>query len=111
MQVGVGVIGAGTVGSGVIDILLDNTKVIQDKTGADITLRHVAELRQELLKDFDLTGVTVSDDAAKLIADPNVHVVCELIGGVGAARKFILDALNAKKHVVTANKIDRKSVV
>ena len=50
MRIGVGVIGAGTVGSGVIDILLDNTGVIEDKTGAQIALRHVAELRQELLK-------------------------------------------------------------
>ena len=105
MRIGVGVIGAGTVGSGVIDILLDNTGVIEDKTGAQIALRHVAELRQELLKDFVLDGVTVSKDAAALIADPEVNVVCELIGGVGAAKTFILEALNAGKHVVTANKM------
>ncbi len=105
MNVGVGVIGAGTVGGGVIDILLDNTGVIEDKTGVKITLKHVAELRGELLKDFVLDGVRVSGDAVALIADPEVNVVCELIGGVGAARKLILEALNAKKHVVTANKM------
>jgi homoserine dehydrogenase len=105
MNVGVGVIGAGTVGGGVIDILLDNTGVIEDKTGARVTLKHVAELRGDLLKDFVLDGVRVSGDAADLIADPDVNVVCELIGGVGAARKLILAALNAKKHVVTANKM------
>ncbi len=105
MQVGVGVIGAGTVGGGVIDILLDNTGVIEDKTGARVTLKHVAELRGELLKDFDLGGIRVSPDAADLIADPEVNVVCELIGGVGAARTLILQALNAGKHVVTANKM------
>ncbi len=105
MNVGVGVIGAGTVGGGVIDILLDNSGVIEDKTGTRVTLKHVAELRSELLRDFVLDGVRVSADAADLIADPEVNVVCELIGGVGAARKLILDALNAKKHVVTANKM------
>lgn len=105
MNVGVGVIGAGTVGGGVIDILLDNSGVIEDKTGAQVTLKHVAELRGELLKDFVLDGVRVSADAADLIADPEVNVVCELIGGVGAARRLILEALNAKKHVVTANKM------
>ena len=80
MNVGVGVIGAGTVGGGVIDILLDNSGVIEDKTGAQVTLKHVAELRGELLKDFVLDGVRVSADAADLIADPEVNVVCELIG-------------------------------
>jgi homoserine dehydrogenase len=105
MKLGVGVIGAGIVGGGVIDILLDNSGVIEDKTGAQVTLRHVAELRQDLLKDFVLDGITVSNDAMTLINDPEVNVVCELIGGVGAARTFILAALNAGKHVVTANKM------
>ena len=105
MPIGVGVIGAGTVGGGVIDILLANTGVIRDKTGAEVALKHVAELRQELLSDFDLSGVQVSPDAADLIADPEVQVVCELIGGVKAARTLILQALEAGKHVVTANKM------
>lgn len=101
----VGVIGAGTVGGGVIETLMNNTGVIADKTGLNISLTHVAELKSELLEPFDLSGITVSNDAAKLIADPNVDVVCELIGGFEPARKFILAALNAKKHVVTANKM------
>lgn len=105
MGIGVGVIGAGTVGGGVIEILSANTGVIADKTGAQVALRHVAELKQELLKDLDLTGVTVSNDAKTLINDPEVQVVCELIGGVEPAKTFILAALNAGKHVVTANKM------
>ncbi len=105
MKTGVGVIGAGTVGGGVIEILTANTDVIQDKTGAQVTLRHVAELKQELLKDIPLEGVTVSSDARALIQDPEVQVVCELIGGVEPAKRFILEALNAGKHVVTANKM------
>ncbi|HDP34812.1 MAG TPA: homoserine dehydrogenase [Candidatus Hydrogenedentes bacterium] len=105
MGIGVGVIGAGTVGGGVIEILSANTGVIADKTGAQVALRHVAELKQELLQDCDLEGVTVSADANALIHDPQVHVVCELIGGLEPAKTFILEALNAKKHVVTANKM------
>jgi homoserine dehydrogenase len=105
MVIGVGVIGAGTVGGGVIEILSANTGVIADKTGVHVALRHVAELKQELLKDLDLSGVTVSNDAKTLINDPEVHVVCELIGGVEPAKTFILAALNAGKHVVTANKM------
>ena len=105
MGIGVGVIGAGTVGGGVIEILSANTGVIADKTGAQVTLRHVAELKQELLRDYDLSGVTVSADAYALINDPEVQVVCELIGGLEPAKTFILAALNAGKHVVTANKM------
>ncbi len=105
MKTGVGIIGAGTVGGGVIEILSANTDVIQDKTGAQVSLRHVAELRQELLKDIPLDGITVSNDAMALIHDPEVSVVCELIGGVEPAKRFILDAMNEGKHVVTANKM------
>jgi homoserine dehydrogenase len=105
METGVGVIGAGTVGGGVIEILSANADVVQDKTGARVALRHVAELRKDLLQEFSLNNVTVSNDASALIHDPSVQVVCELIGGMEPARKFILEALNAGKHVVTANKM------
>lgn len=105
MVFGAGVIGAGTVGGGVIEILQSNRGVVADKTGIEVALTHVAELKQALLADLDLTGITVSSDAAALIADPKVQVVCELIGGVEPARTFILNALKAGKHVVTANKM------
>ena len=105
MAVGVGVIGAGTVGGGVIETLQGNAGVIRDKTGLDIVLRHVADLNTDALAQYNLDGVTVSGDAMALINDPEVQVVCELIGGVSVAKKFILAALEAGKHVVTANKM------
>lgn len=105
MVCGVGVIGAGTVGGGVIQTLLSNAGVIKDKAGVDVALRHVAELKAELLQEYDLTGVTVSQDVNALVSDPQVQVVCELIGGMEPAKTFILKALNAGKHVVTANKM------
>jgi homoserine dehydrogenase len=105
MACNVGIIGAGTVGGGVIETLLKNSQVVADKTGAELRLAHVADLNPDLLKDYDLTGVTVSNDAKALIADPGVDVVCELIGGYEPARTFILEALNNGKHVVTANKM------
>ena len=105
MPVGIGVIGAGIVGGGVVKSLVTHRDVIVQRAGVDVALRHVAELRTECLQEFDLTGVTVSGDADALIADPAVDIVCELIGGVGVAKQFILKALNAKKSVVTANKM------
>lgn len=98
-------IGAGTVGGGVIQTLQSNASVVRDKTGLDVALVHVAEKNTAVLEDLDLDGVMVSDDAGKLIHDPKVQVVCELIGGLEPAKRFILDALTAGKHVVTANKM------
>ena len=105
MPVGVGVIGAGTVGGGVIKTLLSHREMIAQKAGVDIVLRRVAELRPQCLVEFDLPAATITPDAETLINDPSVGIVCELIGGAGAAKQFILKALNAKKHVVTANKM------
>lgn len=81
MSLGVGVIGAGTVGGGVIQTLLSNAGTIRDKAGVEIELRHVADLNTALYEPYDLEGVTVSKDAYALIEDPRVDVVCELIGG------------------------------
>jgi homoserine dehydrogenase len=105
MTIGVGVIGAGTVGGGVIETLTRNTGLIEERTGKPVRLTHVADLDADLIQSFNLSSVTESSDAAALINDPNVQIVCELIGGVKPAKQFILDALNAKKHVVTANKM------
>ena len=105
MTCGVGVIGAGTVGGGVVKTLLANHELIEQQTGAVIALTHVADLETDCLKEFDLTGVTVGSDAKALVADPDVEVVCELIGGLEPAKTFILEALNAGKSVVTANKM------
>ena len=105
MPVQVGIIGAGVVGGGVIDILLRNREVLKTNTGADIVLSHICELNADNLKSFELNSVAVTDDAAVLINDPKVDVVCELIGGIEPAKSFTLLALNAGKHVVTANKM------
>ncbi|HIJ72734.1 MAG TPA: homoserine dehydrogenase [Candidatus Hydrogenedentes bacterium] len=105
MAIGVGVIGAGTVGGGVIKTLIANSESIAARAGVDVALTHVAELDAGRLGEFDLTGVQTGSDAEALIENPDVAVVCELIGGIEPAKSFILKALNAKKHVVTANKM------
>ncbi len=105
MNVGVGVIGAGTVGGGVIHIILNNSNHIYKQTGINIELKHVVEIKQDLLKDFDLTNVKVSTDIDSLLNNPEVDIVCELIGGIEPAKTFIIKSLQAGKHVVTANKM------
>ena len=105
MSIRVAVIGAGTVGGGVIDILRKNKDVLTANAGQEIVLTHICELNEDALKEFDLSGVTVTQDASSLFNNPEVDVVCELIGGVGAAKTLTLEALKAGKHVVTANKM------
>lgn len=105
MPLGVGIIGVGTVGGGVVQTLQANGSLIADRTGRAVALRHVATRTRSKLDAFDLNGVTVSDDPMAVIADPEVEVVCELIGGEEPAKTYVLAALNAGKHVVTANKL------
>ncbi len=105
MPCGVAVIGAGIVGGGVVKTLLDNGDLLRANTGIDIRLTHVCEINPDNLKEFDLSGVTVSDDPERLWNDASIDVVCELIGGEEPAKTFVLAALNAGKNVVTANKM------
>ena len=105
MPFGVGIIGAGTVGGGVIQSLLANSQEIESRCGARPVLTHVCDLDPSLFEAFDLTGVQADQDVSGLIHNPEVAVVCELIGGIEPAKRFILEAMAAGKHVVTANKM------
>lgn len=103
-QIGVGILGFGTVGAGVADGLLRNRETFAKRLGVDVALRKIADL--DIVRD---RGVAVPEgvlttDAMAVIADPEVQIIVELIGGTGVAKQFILAAIAAGKNVVTANK-------
>lgn len=103
-RVGVGVVGFGTVGTGVIKILLENAALIRRRVGVPIELVRVADL--DVVRDRGITlppGVLVKD-AKQILTDPAVDIVVELVGGHEFAKRLILDAIAAGKTVVTANK-------
>ena len=102
--VGVGLLGLGTIGTGVVKVLQQNAVVIEQRLGFPLRLVHVADLDLETDRGVDLSGVVFDDDSAGLLADPDVDIVVELIGGYGVARELTLAAIAAGKHVVTANK-------
>ena len=102
--VGVGLIGLGTIGTGVVKVLQRNAAVIEQRLGLPLRLVRVSDLDLERDRGVDLRGVRFDADAEGLIADPDVAIVIELIGGYDAARRLILRSLEAGKHVVTANK-------
>ncbi|MFP6661331.1 MAG: homoserine dehydrogenase, partial [Myxococcota bacterium] len=103
-EVGVGLIGFGTIGRGVVRVLGQNAAVISERLGARLRLVRIADLDTETDRGVDLEGIHFDSDAKALIADPAVDIVVELIGGTGAARALVADAIAAGKHVVTANK-------
>lgn len=103
-RIGVGIIGFGTVGTGVAKTVLNNADLIRRRVGTPIEVVRVADL--DILKDRGVTmapGV-LTTDAKQVLADPDIDIVIELIGGYDTAKRIILDAIAAGKHVVTANK-------
>lgn len=103
-QIGVGILGFGTVGAGVADGLLKHRDVMARRLGVDIVLRKIADLDITTDRGIQVPADILTTDAAATIRDPEIQIVVETIGGTGVAKKFVLAALNAKKCVVTANK-------
>ncbi|TFG91614.1 MAG: homoserine dehydrogenase, partial [Myxococcales bacterium] len=102
--IGVGLIGLGTIGTGVAKVLRRNSQVIRKRLGFPLELVRVADLDTTRGRGIELSGVHFDADAEGLVADPRVAIVVELIGGYDAARRLILRSIEAGKHVVTANK-------
>jgi len=102
--INVGLIGFGTVGSGVARALLEKGRMLQARIGARVVLRRVCDRDFRRSRGFRLPSKLTTSDPSKILRDPDIHVVVELIGGLEPAKTFILDALRHRKHVVTANK-------
>src|SRR6195952_2050609 len=100
----VGLLGIGTVGSGTFNVLKRNQEEIKRRAGRGIEITMVADLDTERAKALVGEGVQVVGDARAVIANPDIDIVVELIGGTGLARELVLEAIAAGKHVVTANK-------
>ncbi|MBN1192593.1 MAG: homoserine dehydrogenase [Coriobacteriia bacterium] len=102
--VNVGLIGLGTVGSGVVEILARHREHFRTRAGVDLALAKCADSNPERAKALGLSADIFTTDVADVIDDPAIDVVIELIGGTGVARTVVLNALGAGKTVVTANK-------
>jgi len=101
----VGLLGLGTVGAGVVKVLQSHREELEEKIGAPIALSAVVDTDcTNPRKDLTLSELPLSSEPAKVLDDPSIDIVVELIGGLEPARSFILRALANGKHVVTANK-------
>ena len=100
----VGLLGIGTVGSGTFNVLRRNQEEIKRRAGRGIEITMVADLDIARAKAAVGDGVKVVADAREIIANPDIDIVVELIGGYGIAKQLVLESIAAGKHVVTANK-------
>jgi homoserine dehydrogenase len=103
-QIHVGLIGFGTVGAGVVEILLNNRKLIKDRLGTEIVLKKIADLDTVSDRGVAVDTEIFTTDAMEIINDPEIDVIIELIGGYDQAMDYILMAMEKGKQVITANK-------
>ncbi len=99
----IGLLGSGTVGTGVVRVLQENGQDIAKKVGATISVKKVL-VRDVTKKREYLDAVELTDNALDIINDPEIDIVVELMGGLHPAFEYMLDAMKNGKHVVTANK-------
>ena len=102
--INVGLLGIGTVGGGTFAVLKRNAEEITRRAGRPIRITVVADKNLELAKQVTGGDCRLTDDAFAVVADPEVDIVIELIGGYGVAKDLVLKAIEHGKHVVTANK-------
>lgn len=101
----VGLLGLGTVGSGVVKILNAHLAELEERAGCRLLLHAIADQDTTRAREgLDLKSLPLVPEAARVLDDPAVQVVIELVGGLEPARSFILRAFQSGKHVVTANK-------
>ena len=103
-QLNIGLIGAGVVGGGVVKNLSRNADLIAERLGMRLNLKWVCDKDESRLKGLPVPSSVLTPDAQKVLGDPDVHVIVELVGGTGFAKQVILDAFSRGKVVVTANK-------
>ena len=104
MQVNVGMIGGGTVGSGVYNALHLNGDLLASRTGVPVRIRKIAVKAFDEPRPYSIPLSLMTTSWQEVVNDPKVHLVVELVGGTTLARTIILTALKQGKPVITANK-------
>jgi homoserine dehydrogenase len=103
-QINIGLLGCGTVGTGVAKLLIESKDLLTARVGADLNLKWVADIDIETDRGIQFPAGVLTTDAQKILTDPEIDMVIEMIGGQGIAKDLMLQAINNGKHIVTANK-------
>jgi homoserine dehydrogenase len=103
-RIQIGLIGLGKIGTGMVKILQENAKILEERLGLSIVLKRIADLDIISDRGVKIEPALLTKEVSEVIEDPEVAIVVELIGGLEPARSFILQAIGRGKHIVTANK-------
>ena len=103
-QINVGILGLGVVGSGTVRVLTENAKGIARKVGLPVVVKRIAVRDKTKARDVAVDPAIVTDRPEDVIDDPDIDILCELIGGVEPAHGYVLRAIQSGKNIVTANK-------
>jgi homoserine dehydrogenase len=103
-EIKVGLLGFGTVGTGVVRLFQRNFPIIEEKLGARLVLKSIAVRDTGKDRGVNLPPGVLTSDFEQVLDDPEISIIIELIGGYSPAREFVLKAVENGKHVVTANK-------
>src|SRR4051812_43939638 len=103
-EIGIALLGLGNVGGGAFRILQAHAADIERRLGAHVRVKHVLVKDPSEVREPAEAKPLLTKDFSKILADPDVKIVCELLGGIEPARSFVLKAIESGRHVVTANK-------
>ena len=103
-QINVGILGLGVVGSGTVRVLTENAETITHKVGVPVVVKRIAVRDKFKARDVAVDPALLTDRPEDVTDDPDIDILCELIGGVEPAHEYVLRAIKAGKNIVTANK-------
>ncbi|MGM0787013.1 MAG: homoserine dehydrogenase, partial [Thermodesulfobacteriota bacterium] len=103
-QINIGILGLGTVGTGIAKMITENADVISARLGGKLVLKKAADLDIERDRGMDFAPGVLTRDPYEVVDDPEIQIVLEMIGGMDIARELITRGIENGKHIVTANK-------
>lgn len=102
--INLGLIGFGNIGTGVVKLLKENADILEKRLGTKLVLKKIIDINLDSPRIVSVDPAILSSDVNLILNDPDIDIVIELVGGYDPALRFIKEALNKEKHVVTANK-------
>lgn len=103
-EIKIGLLGFGTIGAGVVKLLAKNSVLLEEKLGARLSLKKIADLDITTDRGVSVEPGVLTTNVDEVLCDPEISIVIELIGGYEPARSFVLKAIANGKHIITANK-------
>jgi len=103
-SISIGLLGLGTVGSGVVKLVQNHQEQLVHQLGCSLTIHKVLVRDIEKEREVDIRREILTTDYKEVVLNPEIDIIVEVMGGIEDTKKYILEAFQAKKHVVTANK-------